>query len=333
MTDEESVRGQVTAISAAGGTGTLTFEIGGLAVTFSSSARFRDDDRDGDLTFDEFVTRIQDALAAGQQPSVRAKRPPAAAPQAPDDATFAATDLRIRDRAESPKLELNVDADNFVANNAPPPDAWLRVLGLEIELRPSTEIEADDDDRDEAEVKGIVASVDLAAGSVTLVGGAVILVPDASAFDGGHDDGDDEHLTSLQAVQAALDAGQTVKAEAEGARQSDNPLTILAHEVEFEIDDGHDDEDDGQPGQGDEFESAVRSADVGAGSFVLGNGTIVLLTDTTAISSLGDLLTLQAVADALAAGKIVRAEGRATVRSAGPPATLEALTVKWEVDD
>jgi hypothetical protein len=329
MSDEEYVRGLVTAVSASAGTGTLTFEMGGLAVTFASSARFRNDDEDGNLTMDEFVTRIETALAAGVQPAVRARRP-AADPQAPDDATFQTTDLRIRDRAESPKLELNVDADNFEPNDAPPPEAWLNVLGLTIEIRSTTELEADDDDRDEAEVEGLVASVDLAAGRVTLTSGAIIIVPDASAFDD-QDDPDDEHLMSLAAVQAALDAGQAVKGEAEGALQSADPLTILAHEVEFEIED--EDDDNGQPGQSTEFASAVQSANVEAGLFVLSSGATVRMTDSTAISGLGDLFTLQAVADALAAGKLVRAEGRATVESAGPPVTLAALTVKWEVDD
>ncbi len=327
MSDEEYVRGLVTAVSASAGTGTLTFEMGGLVVTFASSARFRNDDESGNLTMDEFVTRIETALAAGVQPAVRARRP-AAEPQAPDDATFQATDLRIRDRAESPKLELNVDADNFEPNDAPPPEAWLNVLGLTIEIRSTTGLEADDDDRDEAEVEGLVASVDLAAGRVTLTSGAIIIVPDAAAFDD-QDDADDEHLMSLAAVQAALDAGQTVKGEAEGALQSSDPVTILAHEVEFEIEDGN----GGQPGQGTEFDSAVQSADVGAGLFVLSSGATVRMTDSTAISGLGDLFTLQAVADALAAGKLVRAEGRATVESAGPPVALVALTVKWEVDD
>jgi len=330
MTDEEYVRGRVTAVSAGGGTGTLNFEIGDLAVTFTSSARFREDDGGGDLSFDTFVAHIEGALAAGVQPSVRARRQPAAQPQAPDDATFAATDLRIRDRSESPKLELNVDADNFVPNDAPPPEAWLRVLDREIEIRSTTEIEADDDDRDESEVEGMVAAVDVAAGRVTLENGTVILVTDASAFDDDGDDGDDEHLLSLEAVQAALDAGRTVKAEAEGAVQSTSPLTILAHEVEFEIEDGN---GGGVPGQGFEFESTVQSADVGAGVFVLANGTTVRVTDATVISGLGDLVTLQAVANAVAAGQPVRAEGRAVVESAGPPATIVALTVKWEVDD
>jgi len=328
MSDEEYVRGLVTAVTASAGAGTLTFEMGGLTVGFASSARFRNDDEGGDLTMDEFVNRIETALAAGVQPAVRARRP-AQAPQAPDDATFQATDLRIRDRAESPKLELNVDADNFERNDAPPPEAWLHVLGLTIEIRASTDLEADDDDRDEVEVEGLVASVDVAAGRVTLTSGAVIIVPDAGAFDD-QDDPDDEHLMSLAAVQAALDAGQAVKGEAEGALQSTDPVTILAHEVEFEIEGG--DDNGGQPGQGTEFDGAVQSADAGAGLFVLASGATVRLTDSTAISAMGDLLTLQAVADALAAGKLVRAEGSATVEAAGPPVSLVALTVKWEVD-
>ena len=244
MSDEESVRGLVTAVSASDASGTLTFEIGGLAVTFASSARFRADGGD-DLTFAEFITRIEDALAAGTQPSVRAKRSPPAEPQAPDDATFEASDLRIHDALESPKLELNVDADNYEENDAPPPTAWLRVLGLEIQVLATTEIEQDDDDNDETEVHGLVASVDLAAGSATLVDGTVILIPDAGAFeDEGEDDGDDEHLASLEAVAQALAGGLTVKAEAEGAVQSANPLTIVAREVEFEVANGDDDDDD-----------------------------------------------------------------------------------------
>jgi hypothetical protein len=39
------------------------------------------------------------------------------------------------------------------------------------------------------------------------------------------------------------------------------------------------------------------------------------------------------VSDALGAAQPVRAEGRAVVESSGPPATLIAATVKWEVDN
>lgn len=332
MSDQESVRGPVTAVSASDATGALTFDIGGLEITFASSARFRDSD--GDLTITEFATRLQNALDAGLQPSVRAKRQAPTEPQAPDDATFEATDLRIQDGLESPKLELNVDADNYEANDAPPPEAWLRVLGLEIEILSSTEIEADDDRNDEAEVRGIVASVDVDGSSVTLEDGTVILVPDQNAFEDEGEGDDDEHLVSLEAVAQALADGLTVKAEAEGAVQSTDPLTIVAREVEFEIARGDDDGDGGQGQNGAiEFERRVQSADVGEGIFVLTDGTIVRLTDSTMIEIEGDLTSLQGVADALAAGTIVEAEGYATVESAGPPMTLIALKVKWGVDD
>lgn len=237
MTDEEYVRGQVTGVALSAGTGTLTFEIGGLEVAFAPSARFRDDVAgDGNLTMDEFIRRIQAALADGSRPAVRAKRPATAIPQAPDDPTFQATELRIHDQAERPKIELNVDADNFQVNDQPPPQAWLRVFGLAIEIRSTTQVRA---------------------------------------FGGGT----------------------------------------------------------GQQGQSVEFGGAVQSADPAAGSFTLTSGVTVRLNDATVISTLGDLVTLEAVADARGAGKLVRAEGRAIVESAGPPATMVAVTVKWEVDD
>lgn len=336
MADEESIRGRVSAVAVSGDAGALTFSIGALEVGFTAAARFRDAEGET-LTMAEFASQVQEALDAGVEPAVRAKRPPASEPQAPDDATFTATDLRLMDGLESAKIELNVDADNLTSNDQPPPQAWLTVLGLAIEIRTTTEIEADDDEGDETEVEGMVASVDQAAGSVTLADGTVILIVAETGFENGDEDEDedDEHLTSLAAVAEALEAGLPVKAEAEGSVQATDPLTILAREVEFEVedeDDGDDDDDDGQP-QGVEFESAVASADVAAGTFVLSNGATVRLTESTVISEDGDLQTLQAVADALAAGRRVEAEGRAAVESAGPPATLAALTVKWEVDE
>jgi len=233
------------------------------------------------------------------------------------------------------KLELNVDADNYAANDTPPPVARLRVLGLEIEIRATTEIGADDDHHDENEVRGLVASVDVDGGSITLEDGTVILVSDAGVFDneGGDDEG--EHLGGLDAVSQALTDGLTVTCEAEGAVQSTDPLTLAAREVECEVRNAGDDEgdEDGERAGGMEFRRTVQSVDLDAGLFVLSNGDTVLLTDTTVIATTGDLTSLQAVSDALAAGKLVKAEGRATVESAGPPATLVALFVKWEVDD
>jgi len=58
---------------------------------------------------------------------------------------------------------------------------------------------------------------------------------------------------------------------------------------------------------------------------------VVTVTGETRIDAEGGgLLTLQAVSDALAAQHMVRAEGHATVTSAGPPLALTALDVKFE---
>lgn len=326
LTDEESIRGAVTAAAATGGVGTLTFDIGGLVVGITSATRFRAADG-ANLDIDGFVAHVEAALAAGAQPFARAKRAAPATPQGPGDASFDATEVELRDVLESPKIEINVDADNFERNAAPPPEAWLRILGLEIQIVAGSQVREDDSHEDEGEVEGIVESVNLTDRSVTLRGGATILIPDGTPFEQEGDD--DEHLASLAAVDQALQAGKTVKAEAEGAVQGTNPLTIVAREVEFEVEDAGN--AGGNQGETVEYQGFVQSA--GAGQFVLASGTIVKLTDQTVPDPLGDLMTLQAVADALTAGKVVRAEGRAVVESSGPPPVLVAATVKWEVDN
>jgi hypothetical protein len=330
MTHQESIRARVTGVSASAGSGTLTLEIGGLEVGFDAATRLRGDD--GDLSFDAFVADLEAALAAGTQPFVRAKRPAPAEPQAPDDATFQAAEVRIRDEADEPKLELNLDIDNLRLNDAPPPDAVLLVLGLEIEVRVSTgetEIEGDMDDRDETDFEDQVAAVDVGAGTVTLENGTVVVVGAETRIEQDGDDGcDDEKLGSLADVAAALAAGLPVEAEGEGSVQSTDPLTIVAREIEFEVENGDDDDDDG-PNQGAEFEASVTAVDVAGGAVTLAGGRVVLVTASTVIDGDGDLLTLQAVSDAVAAGRPVRAEGRGTTEAAG----FVASRIEFEVDD
>ena len=134
----------------------------------------------------------------------------------------------------------------------------------------------------------------------------------------------------VEALARDGDLVLSLVAEAEGAVQSTDPLVLVAREVEFEVEDAG----DGAHNDGEfvEFHGFVQSADVGAGRFTLVDGATVRLTDATVIDPLGDVVTLQAVADALAAGKMVRAEGDAVVESSSPPAALVAATVKWEVD-
>jgi hypothetical protein len=131
----------------------------------------------------------------------------------------------------------------------------------------------------------------------------------------------------LADVAAALAAGLPVEAEGEGSVQSVEPLTIVAREIEFEIED-EDDDDDG-PRQGAEFEASVTAVDLTGGAVTLADGRVVLVTVSTEIEADGDLLTLQAVSDAVAAGRPVRAEGRGATEAAGFVATI----IKFEVDD
>jgi hypothetical protein len=57
------------------------------------------------------------------------------------------------------------------------------------------------------------------------------------------------------------------------------------------------------------------------------------VTDATAISAEGDLLTLEAAAEAVGQARPVRVEGRGTVETVGPPTVIAAASLKIEVDD
>lgn len=81
-----------------------------------------------------------------------------------------------------------------------------------------------------------------------------------------------------------------------------------------------------------EFAGGVTSVNVAAGTLTLAGGTVVNVGGAT-FDPLGDLLSLQATADAVADARAVRAEGRGTVTSAGPPAQVEASLIKVEVDN
>jgi hypothetical protein len=229
--EEEKIESSVTAIDP--GQGTITLALGGLTVSYGSSTRFRTEEESHESR-EVWEALIQQAIAAGREPQVEARRS-ASGPQAPDDASFIATDLRLDDERDEPKLELYVDGDNLVSTD----DASLvlRVLGLSITVNGRTHLGPDDN------------------------GGGT-----------------------------------------------------------------------GQPASV-EFEMSVSSVDPNAGTLTLSSGTVVRVTEATAISAEGDLTTLQAASDAVAQGRPVRAEGRGTVESSGPPAVIVASTIKIEVDD
>jgi hypothetical protein len=345
LTKPERVRSRVTAITAGTDTATLTLELGGLQIAVNASTKLRPDDGDaeggammamdpgpGGMTLADFVARIQADLAAGRNPAVKATRQAPAQPQAPDDGSFLAATLQLDEGNDHSLIALNAAAANLTTNPTPPPDAFLKLLGVSLELRVSdgtTRLGVETPEAEGAEeFHGVVKSVDLAANTVTLMDGTLIRIVAGTAFEPSEGD-EDDHLTSLPAVQDALTAGKTVKVEGRGLVDMTNPLTIDAIRIEFEV-------------EGEElppvvmmveFEDTVASVDVAASTFTLGNGAVVTVNDQTRLDPDGDLHTLQDVSDALTAHHRVEAEGHATLTSAGPPLTLTALFVRFKTED
>lgn len=329
--DDEKIESPVEAVEASGGSGTLVLELGGLRIDFDEGTELEARD-DGRLTVQQFVDRIETALAEGRRPSVEVKRRPAAEPQAPDDASFAPREIQLRSPDDDREIEINVDADNVESVASPPPQAILTVLGLEIEVREGvTEIRErlEPDEEGDVDFEGLVASADPGAGTVTLVDGTRVRVVEGTEIDA--DGGDPEELASVQEVADALAEDRAVVAEGEGVLESTSPRTITAVEAEFEIDDDAeaDDDDPDAPGAF-EFEDSVVGADPGAGAFTLESGAEVRIDEETRIDPEGDLLDLEAVADAVEDGRPVRAEGDAVEEAGG---VWRALEVKFEVDD
>ncbi len=341
----ERVRSRVTAITAGTDTATLTLELGGLQIAVNKSTRLHPDDGDGgqhatmpamsddggsSMTLADFVARIQADLAAGGSPAVRATRKPPAQPQAPDDGSFLAATLQLDEGNNHPRIELNIAAANLTTNATPPPDAFLKVLGVSLELRLSdgtTKLRVEAQAAEGAEeFHGVVKSVDQTANTVTLMDGTIIRIVAGTDFDA-REGREDDHLTSLADVQAALTAGKTVKAEGRGVVDTTNPLTIDAIQIEFEA--------EGEPMPPAvmmvEFQDAVASVDVAGSTFTLGTGAVVTVTAQTKFDPVG-LKTLQAVADTLAKGARVRAEGVGTLTSAGPPLAISALVVELRAE-
>src|SRR5207244_7689403 len=76
-------------------------------------------------------------------------------------------------------------------------------------------------------------SVDQTANAVTLVDGTIIRIVAGTAFEAREGD-EDDHVTSLADVQAALTAGKTVETEGRGVADTTRPLTTDAIRLEFE---------------------------------------------------------------------------------------------------
>jgi hypothetical protein len=205
----------------------------------------------------------------------------------------------------------------------------VKVLGLTIGIDATTELKANHEGIEEAEFEGVLDCATLTVagprqGSFTLPNGTVIQL-DPAVVRIEAEDGHDGKLGDLAAVQAACTAGQKVKAEGEGVRIADNPVTFSATKVEFEVED-----EQHQPGLV-EFQGAVSAVNLTDRTVsIRASGPIVVHADDGLIDPAGDLTTLDAAAAAPRGdAENVRAEGHAPASTGN----FEATDVKFEVQN
>src|SRR5713101_2265631 len=299
MSRPEQVRSRVTAVTSGTDTATFTLEVGGIKIAANGSTMIRHGDRDGDMaqsatTLADFVALVQADIAAGHNPTLTGSRQAPSAPQASDDGKFLAADLRLDEANSHSVIRLNIAAANLVTNATPPPDGFLKLLGVSLELRladGTTRLKQENPELEGVrEFEGTVQSVDQTAKTVTLKDGTVIRIVAGTEFDA-REGNEDDHLTSLAAVQDALTAGKTVKTEGRGLVDSTSPLTFDAIHIEFEVEG----EELPPPVMMVEFEGLVSSVDIAGSTFTLANGAVVTVTSETRIEAEGNLLALKAL--------------------------------------
>jgi len=327
VSGDEEIAGGVEGVDDSGPTLSLTLSPGGFEISTSDSTVFRDGNGTR-ISRADFRDLVDPAMAA-EPLTIKAERPVPSEPQAPDDATFVARELRIVPADKGPKLELTVDADNIVLHDGGDPDAWLNVLGQSIELRTTDGItrmddgNGDDDDHD-AEREGLVASVSVDDGTFTLSDSTVLTMTDSSRID------DESDLRTLQDVGDALAAGHAVKAEAHVVA-TDSTLEVI--EVAFEVEGDHDD-DDGDDAGRLHFRGMAIAADSVAGTVTLADSAVVRVTDSTRIED-GDhhehLGSVAEVEEALEAGDAIKVSGHGTPADDGS-GELVASEIEFEVE-
>jgi len=230
---EEKIVSPVTAIDP--GQGTLTLELGGLTVSYGASTRFRTE-LESHESRETWEALVQDEIAAGRRPLVEARRSFAGTPQSPDDASFTAADLRLENELDEPKIELYVDGDNQ-ASASGSSELVLRILGLSITVNGRTRLGPGDNGGTDqpsgasVEFEMGVASVDVAAGTLTLSSGTVVRVTAATAIS---PEGD---LLTLESAAAAVAQGRPVRAEGRGSVEATSPDVIAANTLKIEVDD------------------------------------------------------------------------------------------------
>ena len=324
LAEEEEVAGRVASIQSGGAAGALTLQLGDLSIGFTEHTAFRMGD--DELSFEQFVGHVAEAVAFDEAPNVKAERAPSDRAQDPSDPSFVASRISLIGSDHAQEIDINVDLDNLVRNDAPPPDGWLHVLGLRIELRVSegtTKLHAERKDLAKEEFGGKVGSVNVDQQTFKLMDGTVVKIVDDTKIN--YEPGDEHRLGSLEAVAAALEAGKKVVSAGYGVVESVEPTTIAAIHVVFEV----------APPPMEGFEGEVESVNEDAGTLTLANGVVVHLVDDTQIKSDREdyryLTSLGAVAEALAAGETVITWGEGTIEIE-EPFTITAACIVFKRD-
>jgi hypothetical protein len=310
--DEEEIVGRIAELHA--DNGYLVLELGDMRIGFDEETTFRKGD--AQWGFEQFVGHVTEVLALGETATRDL-------PQAPDDSTFSAFRITLISAEHAPKIDINVDLDNLLINENPPPDAWIHVLGRMIELRISEGITALHAERDDLETKefcGKVKSVNASAGTFQLADGTIVRIVDDTKF--AYEIGDEHRLGSLEDVAAALEADKQIESAGYGVIEGREPLTIAAIHVVFEI---------AGPAM-KSYEGDVTSVD--EGTVTLANGTVIRITDDTEIKQNSEddryLAPLSAVADSLEAGRKVVAWGEGVLESE-EPLTIRAVCAVFKL--
>lgn len=229
---EEKIVSAVNGLDPAAGA--LALELGGLTVTYGAGTRFRTGS-ESNASRAAWEAMVAAQIAAGGHPQVEARRNPPGTPQAPDDPTFVAADLRLTSGADEPKIEIYVDQDNLLS--AGDDSAVLRVLGLSITVNTRSRLGPDDSPSPgqpagSIEFQMAVSAVDAAAATLTLSSGTLIRVTPATVISPLGD------LFTLESMAGAVGQGRPVRAEGFGAVVSAGPPTVIeAATLKVEVDD------------------------------------------------------------------------------------------------
>jgi hypothetical protein len=317
--DEEEIVSRVASIHTDGDARYLRLDLGGLVVHFNEETTFRKGD--DEMSFEQFVGYVEESVAFDEAPTIKAERLPRDLPQDPSDTAFTAFRISLIGDEHAQEIDMNVDPDNLSLNDNPPPDGWIHVLGLAIELRVSegiTQIHVERDDLEKKEFEGKVKSVAADFTSFTLENNTVVRIVDDTKI--AYEQGDEHRLGSLEDVAAALEDGKEVFSAGCGIVEGTEPLQLAAVHVVFEL----------AAPKMEGFEGYVDSVDITAGTLVLTNGRVIEITDETNIKHDAEsdlyLTSLAAVEEALAAGETVVAWGEGDIVGE-EPLTIRAACI------